>query len=71
MQKVTEEGFKSELEDEVGVRPHWAVEAFEDPHADVRQSIQRLLLSPFILEKRHIRGFVYDVATGLLDEVGS
>ncbi len=69
LQKVTEDGFKTELEDELGVRPHWAVEAFDDPHADVRQSIQRLLLSPYILEKSHIRGFVYDVTTGLLEEV--
>lgn len=69
LQKVTEDGFKAELEYEVGVRPHWAVEAFEDPYADVRQSIQRLMLSPFILKKNHIRGFVYDVTTGLLDEV--
>ena len=69
LQKVTEDGFKTELEDELGVRPHWAVEAFDDPYADVRQSIQRLLLSPYILEKSFIRGFVYDVTTGLLEEV--
>ncbi len=69
LQKVSEDSFKSELEEELGIRPHWAVEAFEDPYADVRQSIQRLLLSPYILEKNHIRGFVYDVTTGLLEEV--
>ena len=69
LQKVSEDSFKSELEEELGIRPHWAVEAFEDPSADVRQSIQRLLLSPYILEKNHIRGFVYDVTTGLLEEV--
>lgn len=71
LQKVTEDGFKAELEDELGVRPHWAVEAFEDPYVNVRKSIQRLLSSPFILDKNHIRGFVYDVTTGLLDEVSS
>ncbi|MCY3851740.1 MAG: carbonic anhydrase [Acidimicrobiaceae bacterium] len=69
LQKVTEDGFKTALEDELGVRPHWAVEAFEDPYAGVRRSMQRLLRSPFILDKDHIRGFVYDVTTGLLDEV--
>ena len=51
LQKVSEDSFKSELEEELGIRPHWAVEAFEDPYADVRQSIQRLLLSPYILGK--------------------
>jgi carbonic anhydrase len=69
LQKVTEDSFKSQLEAEVGVRPHWALDAFADPYADVRQSIQRLLLTPFIPHKDHIRGFVYDVDDGLLHEV--
>lgn len=69
LQKVSEDSFKAELEAETGVRPTWSVEAFDDPYADVRQSIQRLLRSPFISEDSHIRGFVYDVTTGLLDEV--
>lgn len=69
LQKVSEESFKAELEAETGVRPTWAVEAFDDPYADVRESIQRLLQSPFISEDSQIRGFVYDVTTGLLDEV--
>jgi carbonic anhydrase len=67
--KVTADAFNAELEGELGVRPPWALESFADPYADTRQSIQRLRLSPFIAHKDHIRGFVYDVATGLLDEV--
>jgi carbonic anhydrase len=70
LQKVTDDAFKAELEAELGVTPQWAVESFIDPVADVRQSIRRLQLSPFIRHKDHIRGFVYDVSTGLLDEVG-
>ena len=70
LQKVTDDAFKAELEAELGVTPQWAVESFIDPVADVRQSIRRLHLSPFIRYKDHIRGFVYDVSTGLLDEVG-
>ncbi len=69
LQKVSEEAFKAELEAELGVKPVWAVESFTDPYADVRQSIQRLVLTPFVLHKDHIRGFVYDVATGTVDEV--
>lgn len=69
LQHVTEDGFNAELEAELGMKPHWALESFEDPWADVRQSIQRLRLSPFIPHKDDIRGFVYDVKTGLLDEV--
>lgn len=70
LQKVTEDAFKAELELELGIRPGWALESFSDPYADTTQSMERLRVSPFIPHKDHIRGFVYDVATGLLDEVG-
>jgi len=35
----------------------------------VRQSIARIKASPFIPNKDAIRGFVFDVATGKLNEV--
>jgi carbonic anhydrase len=69
LQKVTEDAFKAELEAEIGVKPLWSLESFTDPYADVRQSMQRLLLTPFVPHKEHIRGFVYEVTTGLLHEV--
>jgi len=69
LQQVSEDRFNAELETEVGMKPSWALESFDDPYADVRQSIRRLHLSPFIPYKDHIRGFVYDVLTGRLHEV--
>jgi carbonic anhydrase len=69
LQRVTEDAFKAELEAELGIKPWWSLECFSDPHADVLQSIHRLELTPFVQHKQHIRGFVYDVATGVLDEV--
>lgn len=69
LQKVNEAEFKAELVAETGVKPWWAIESFDDPYADVRQSIHRLMLTPFIPHKAHIRGFVYDVADGRLHEV--
>jgi carbonic anhydrase len=69
LQTVTDEAFKAELEAEVGIKPWWALESFADPFADVLQSINRLRHSPFVRHKRHIRGFVYDVADGRLHEV--
>jgi carbonic anhydrase len=69
LQKTTEDEFKSAIEAETGIRPPWAVEAFTDPVADVRQSIARIKSSPFIPGKDAIRGFVFDVSTGRLDEV--
>ena len=69
LQKVDPVSFEAELESELGVKPAWSVEAFSDPYADVRQSMQRIMLSPFVPHKDHVRGFVYDVTDGLLREV--
>ena len=60
---------KSSIEDEVGIRPPFALEAFGDLARDVRQSVARIAASPFILHKDSVRGFVYDVESGRLDEV--
>lgn len=63
------EDFRHELEEEVGQRPSWAVESFKDLDADVRQSMERVRTSPFLLHRDDVRGFVFDVKTGLLREV--
>ncbi|HET9379317.1 MAG TPA: carbonic anhydrase [Streptomyces sp.] len=68
LESLTEE-FRHELEMEVGQRPSWAVEAFRDVEQDVRQSMQRVRTSPFLLHTGDVRGFVFDVKTGLLTEV--
>jgi carbonic anhydrase len=69
LQTISEDTFKAELEVESGIKPWWALECFTDPYGDVRQSINRLLQSPFVRYKDHIRGFVYDVADGRLHPV--
>jgi carbonic anhydrase len=61
---------KRQIELETGIRPPFALEAFGDLEGDVRQSIARIKASPFIPHKSNIRGFVYDVRTGRLEEVG-
>jgi carbonic anhydrase len=65
-----DDDLKSQIETETGIRPAFALEAFDDLDKDVRQSIARIQASPFIPHKSSIRGFVYDVRTGLLNEVG-
>jgi carbonic anhydrase len=69
LQTIAEDKFKAELEAECGIKPWWALESFTDPYTDVRQSIKRLLHTPFVQYKDHIRGFVYDVRDGRLNEV--
>jgi carbonic anhydrase len=68
LESLTED-FRTELELEVGQRPAWAVESFRDVDQDVRQSMQRVRTSPFLLHTDDVRGFVFDVKTGLLREV--
>jgi carbonic anhydrase len=70
MLTFTDDGFKAAIEEDTGLRPSWAAEAFGDLDADVRQSIARIKADPFIVHKDHVRGFVFDVATGKLNEVG-
>ena len=69
LQKVDDTGFRQRLEREFGMLPSWALDAFTDPYVDIRQSMLRIRHSPFIRYKDHVRGFVYRVEDGLLDEV--
>jgi carbonic anhydrase len=61
--------FRRSIQDETGIKPEWAAEAFDDLDVDVRQSIARIKASPFIPRKDSVRGFVYEVETGKLREV--
>jgi carbonic anhydrase len=69
MLTFTDDQFKRSIQDETGIKPEWAAEAFTDLDEDVRQSIARIKASPFIPHKEAVRGFVFDVATGKLGEV--
>ncbi len=69
LQGVDEDAFRRELREEVGITPPWSLEGFDDADEDVRQSMHRLHMSPFLPHKDHIRGFVYEVETGRLREV--
>ena len=69
MLTFTDDEFKRSVQDEVGIKPTWAAEAFPDLDEDVRQSIARIQASPFIPHKDSVRGFVYEVETGRLREV--
>ena len=69
MLTFTDDGFRAAIEEETGIRPPWAAEAFSDLDEDVRQSLNRIKASPFIPEKGSVRGFVFDVSTGQLREV--
>ena len=60
---------KDAIAADTGIRPSFAMEAFPDLDGDIRQSIARIKASPFIPNTDDVRGFVYDCATGKLNEV--
>ena len=69
MLTFTDDDFRASIQQDTGIKPEWAAEAFPDLDEDVRQSIARIKASPFIPRKDKVRGFVFDVATGDLREV--
>ena len=69
MLTFSDDGFKKSIQDETGIKPEWAAESFSDLDEDIRQSIARIKQSPFIPHTDQVRGFVFEVATGLLNEV--
>ena len=69
MLTFTDDEFKRSVQEDTGIKPEWAPEAFGDLDEDVRQSIARILASPFIPHKDSVRGFVYEVETGRLREI--
>jgi carbonic anhydrase len=69
MLTFTDDELKTQIHDEVGIKPHFSLESFSDLEEDVRQSIQRIQASPFIPHKDSVRGFIYEVETGRLREV--
>jgi carbonic anhydrase len=69
MQKLSDDGFRAELQEATGIAPAFAIESFTDVDSDVRQSILRVRRSPFLLHREEVRGFVYDVDTHQLREV--
>ena len=70
MLTLDDDEFKRSIQEEVGIKPTWSAESVGDLDEDVRQSVARIRASPFIPRKDSIRGFVYEVETGRLREVG-
>jgi carbonic anhydrase len=71
MLTFSDDEFRTAIEQETGIKPEWAAEAFSDLEADVRQSIARIKASPFIPHTDSVRGFIYEVETGRLREVSA
>ncbi|HWC09040.1 MAG TPA: carbonic anhydrase [Solirubrobacterales bacterium] len=69
LEKVSDDGFRAELQEATGVAPAFAIESFSDVDANVRQSVRRVRRSNFVPHREVVRGFVYDVDLHRLREV--
>lgn len=68
MTSFTDEAFRSQIEAETGTRPRWHSGAFSDLDENLRASIHAVADNQF-LAYHAVRGFVFDVTTGVLREV--
>ena len=71
MMTFRDDDIKDKIEADTGLRPPFALEAFRDLEQSVRQSIGRIRANPFVPVKDQVRGFVYDCASGRLNEVSA
>jgi carbonic anhydrase len=69
LQKINEDALLTELEAETGGRPPYAFGAFDDVDTAVRRAVERVRSHEFLPRRDHVRGFVYEVETGILREV--
>ena len=54
---------------DTGLRLPFTFEAFPDVDQDVRESTVRIRANPFLPHRDQVRGFVFDCASGRLNEV--
>ncbi|MDQ6932503.1 MAG: carbonic anhydrase [Candidatus Eremiobacteraeota bacterium] len=69
MLTFTDDALRSSIAAETGVKPPYAFQAFSDLATDVRAGIARIKADPHIPHRESVRGFIFDVATGKLNEV--
>src|ERR687894_16653 len=69
MLTFSDDELKQQIQEDVGVKPHFSMESFSDLEEDVPQSIGRVQASPFVPHREGVRGFIYEVETGRLREV--
>jgi carbonic anhydrase len=69
MQKASDEEIAGLLAQHAGQPPPFKPLAFSDLERNLRDSVEALKNSPFLLKTDRVRGFIYDIETGRLTEV--
>jgi carbonic anhydrase len=70
MLRLDEDALKARIEQAAGAKPEFRLGAFSDLEKTLINSVERIESSPF-LRADTVRGFVYDVRTGRLNEPGT
>ena len=65
-----EPALRAQIAAETGAEPPYAFGAFEDIDEAVRTAVARVRAHPFLPHRDRVRGFVYEVETGRVREVG-
>ena len=69
MLTFTDEQLRNQVEKNLGARPSQPFLAFGDLEQSVRDDIEEVKASPYLLKDVTVRGFIYDVRTGRVNEV--
>ncbi|MBD5633700.1 MAG: carbonic anhydrase [Candidatus Eremiobacteraeota bacterium] len=69
MLTFTDDALRDSIAAETGYKPAYAFNAFSDLETDVRAGIARIKGDAHIVHRDRVRGFIFDVATGKLNEV--
>jgi carbonic anhydrase len=68
METFRDDAVKDQILADTGLRPSFALEAFQRAEDDVKQTAARIRANPFVPRKA-IRAFMYDVDTGKMQEI--
>lgn len=69
LSSFSDEDFRSALQHETGSTPLWSPQPFGEQPQNLREAVRASETSPFLPHRDEIRGFLFDVDTGLLHEV--
>jgi carbonic anhydrase len=69
MEKIDEEEFRAELEEDTDTAPDFSIGAFPNVEDSVRESVRRIRESPFLPRRDAVSGHVYDVDAHQVREV--
>ena len=69
MMTFSDEELKNRIEKESGSRPHFDIGSFTHLEQEIRNSVIRIKETPLIPHTDSVRGFIYDVENGTLQEI--